>query len=303
MRNAINYILLLLLAAMWGPSFLFLKIVVREIPPITVACIRSIVGAFILFTLVKFLKHRFPKDRSVYFHFIWIGFFATAFPFTLITWGELYIESAMAAILNGTVPLFTIILAHFASKDDKITFPKLLGLIIGFGGLLILLYPSINLNAENNLLGILAVVLASMSYAIGLIYAKSKMKGQDQFVAPTLQLSASAFMLIPFSIFVDKPWEFLGQISMDVFLSIAFLCVFGSALAYILYYKILEKAGPAFLSSVTYIMPVFGVVLGAIFLNEKLSVISYFGAALIIIGIAISGGVFRNAMQRFAFQK
>lgn len=286
-----KYLLLFLLSCMWGPSFLLLKIAIKEIQPITIACLRSVIGALILIAIVKSKKYRFPKLGLIYVHFLLIGFFSIALPFSLITWGERFIQSALAAILNGTVPLYALLITFFFIQEEKIDMNKIIGLMLGFTGVAILLYPSFSSEEVGKLSGVIAVSIAAVSYAIGAVYGRIKMKGQEPFIAPAMQLLGSSLILIPVSLIFERPLKFLPLISLESILSISYLCFFGSAIAYILYFKILDVAGVSFLTNVTYIMPVYGILLGYIFLNEKLTFYTYLGALLILIGICISGGL------------
>src|SRR5262245_25064943 len=138
-----NFLWLLCLAALWGPSFIFIKVAVGEIPPLTLAAGRVGLAALLLYLILRLQGRNFPGFGSIWKHFAVMGFFSNALPFALFSWGEQYIDSALAAILNGTTPLFTILLAHFLIEDDRLTLPKFLGVSLGFGGLMLLIGPSL----------------------------------------------------------------------------------------------------------------------------------------------------------------
>lgn len=298
MRFSNKYVLLFLLASMWGPSFIFLKIAVAQVQPITIACLRSVIGSIILFAIVRHHKFRFPKFGTIYLHFLFIGLFSMALPFSLITWSEKNIASALAAILNGTMPLYTIFLAFFFIKEEKFNLGKLLGLLLGFIGIFVLLLPSLRGTQNIELKSIIAASVAAFSYAIGAIYGRKKMTGQDPYIAPAMQLIGSSILLIPICLIFECPFSTLEMVSMKAILSILFLSIFGSAIAFILYFRILAIAGVSFLSNVTYIMPIYGVLLGYLLLNEKLAIHTYAGALLILVGLLISGGLIRPKIEK-----
>ncbi len=291
------YGLLFLLASLWGPSFLFLKIAVADLPPVTIACIRSMAGALILILVVWKKGLRFPTKPWVYVHFLLIGLFSMALPFSLITWSEQFIDSAMAAVVNSSMPLYTIILAHFMIPTESITFPKMIGLMVGLTGVLVLLLPSISLEGNAVTSGIIAASIAALSYGVGAVYAKLKMKGQPPLMATSLQLSASALLLLPASLVLEDPLLSLPQLQMDSLLALAYLSLIATVLAFYLYFKLLDKSGASFVSNVTYIMPLYGIVLGYVFLEETLSLLSLLGAVLIITGIGISGGLWNRIVR------
>lgn len=287
--KAKNLILLLILASLWGPSFLFIKIAVAEVPPITLAALRIGIAAVLLFVFLYARGGRLSKSTTFWRHVTIAGFFAHALPFALINWGETYIASGLASILNGLTPLFTIVIAHFMLDDDKMNFRKVVGTIIGFGGLLLLIAPSLSMSMEATVLGILAVSIGAISYGLAMAYSRKFLTKAKPLHAPTAQLLVATVYLIPLSFIVDGGAELnLFVLSPAVLWSILALATFGTAVAFVIYYKIIEVASASYLSLVTYLMPVYGVLLGIIFLNESLSWHAYAGAGLIIFGVMIA---------------
>ncbi|MDX1523491.1 MAG: DMT family transporter [Anaerolineae bacterium] len=288
---------LIFLAALWGPSFLFIKVAVHDIPPLTLVVGRVGIAALLLYGVMRMQGRRLPKFGTVWKHFAVMALVQNAFPFALFNWGEQYIDSALAAILNGTTPLFTIILAHFFVADDRLTVGKALGVIIGFGGLVALIGPSLVGGVQATTLGLMAVVLASSSYGVALVYSRLNLRGLPPLVAPTAQLGLAALYMLPLSLIVERPFA-LPLPSLQAMLSLLALAALGTALAFVVYYRLIELADATSLSTVTYMVPVFGVILGVVVLNEQLSWNAYLGCALILLGVMTVNGVFRWRQRR-----
>lgn len=282
-----NLISLLFLATLWGPSFLFIKIAVEEIQPITLAAFRIGLAALLLNLFLVAKGYQINKSIRFWKHVLIAGFFAHALPFALINWGEMYIDSSIASILNGLTPLCTLLIANFAIADDKMTREKVVGTALGFIGLLILISPDLSFGMSNSLMGIIAVAIAALSYGVALVYSRIHLMKEKPLYAPSSQLLVTAIYLIPFALYVEGPVNF-SALSWESIGSLILLGTFGTALAFVIYYKILASASASYLSLVTYLMPVYGVVLGIIFLNESLSYEAIIGAGLILLGIMIA---------------
>jgi drug/metabolite transporter (DMT)-like permease len=281
-----NFLWLLLLASLWGPSFIFIKIAVQEIPPITIVTGRVGLAAILLLIILKVQGRRLPPFGPVWKHIAFVALVHNAVPFTLITWGEQHIDSALAAILNGTTPLFTILLAHTFTTDDRITPTKLIGVLVGFGGVLTLIGPSLLGGIQATALGLLAVTLAAACYGVAIVYARIHLRGLPPLVAPAAQLMLAGVYLLPLALFLEQPfsgplpsWQALG--------ALLALTVFGTALAFGLYYAVLARTSATYVSTVTYMIPVIGVLLGVIVLNEQLQWNAYLGCVLILGGVMI----------------
>jgi len=296
-----NLLLLLLLATLWGPSFLFIKIAVVEISPITLAAFRIGLAAVVLHIWLLFKGYEFNQSWTFWRHVTVAGFFAHAFPFALVNWGEQYIDSSIASILNGLTPLATVVIANFAIADERMTVERIIGTTLGFIGLLVLVSPELISGVDASVLGIVAVAVAAMSYGVGLVYSRLYLINEKPLYAPSSQLLISALYLIPFALFVEGPvawntlsWEAIG--------SLVILSTLGTALAFVIYYKILTSASASYLSLVTYLMPIYGVALGIIFLDEVLAVEAIIGAVLIILGIMIANKTIRLPIDRKAIK-
>ncbi|MBL6448130.1 EamA family transporter [Fulvivirga sp. 29W222] len=287
-----NILLLLVLASMWGPSFLFIKVAVAEIPPITLAATRIVLAAVTLYIVLLISGSRYKKSASFWKHVAITGFFAQSLPFVLISWGEIYIDSALASILNGLTPLFTVILANFLIADEKMNVQKITGTILGFIGLIVLLSPNFTSDIKASLWGILAMTLAAASYGTGMVYTRIHLKGTPPMHAPAAQLLIASIYMVPFSLWMDGPLD-LAALSFNALGAVMILAVFGTATAYVVYFLIIENTSASFLSMVTYLLPVFGVALGVTFLNESISVETILGAICILAGLMVANNVLK----------
>ncbi len=281
-----NFLLLLFLASLWGPSFLFIKIAVVEIPPITLAAWRIFVAAIVINIYLYARGGAFIKDIQFWKHVTIAGFFAHALPFVLINWGEQFIDSALASILNGLTPIFTIVMANFVIQDDRMDLGKVIGAIFGFIGLVILVLPSLVSGFQANTMGIFAVGIAAASYGVALVYARLNLKGTKPVYAPASQLLVTSIYLLPFSLAVDGPVKVM-DLSWAALGSVLVLAILGTALAFVIYYKLLDSSSASYLSLVTYLIPLYGVVLGVTLLDETLTMNTILGAVLILLGIGV----------------
>jgi drug/metabolite transporter (DMT)-like permease len=283
-----NLILLCLLGAIWGTSFLFIKIIVHEVPPITLVAGRSGLAAFVLWAFIFLRKLPRPKDPSIWRAFAVVGIFNGALPYTLISWGEQYIPSGWAALLQATTPIFTILAAHFLTKDDRITGKKALGILLGFTGVGLLMLPELSIGNIASTWGMLAIVGSSLSYALASIFARKYLKGISPMVSSAGQLTFGFAYILPLSLFIDRPYALSP--SPQVLLSWITLSLLGTVVAYNIYYILLERTSATFTVSVTYIVPIFGLLLGAWVLNEILNPIIIISLVLILTGVLLIRG-------------
>ncbi len=291
--NTKNLLLLIILAALWGPSFLFIKVAVAEIPPLTLVLGRVTTGALFLLFILAVRRRKLPDSRNVLHHLAVMAFLHNALPWVLLSWGEQYIDSALASILNGTTPLFTIVLAHFLVPGDRMTVSKTLGVFLGFLGLLLLIFPSLVGGLEASTWGLIAVTAAAAVYGVAIIYSRNHLRGLPPLMAPTYQLLLATAYMMPIALIVDQPWT-LPQPSPVALLSLFLLGVMGTGLAFIVYYRLLETANPTYISMVTYVIPIFGVILGVLILDERLTWYALAGFALILLGVMVVNGLFAN---------
>ncbi len=280
-----HWLVFILLGAIWSSSFMWIKIAVQEIGPVTLVAFRVLFG--LLFGIVVIFIQRIPWPRTLkeWTPLLVLGITNIAIPFFLISWGELSIDSAVASILNATVPLFTILIAHYLLRDDKMTVPKVVGLLLGFAGVVILMSKDIG-GSIGSVLGQLAIVLASAFYAGGAVYARKT-------TADTPGIMRSAGPLLPATVvmwlamfLVESPVKF-PQTGIT-WIALLFLGVLGSGFAFVLSYYLLHEIGPTRTSMVTYLFPLGGVILGVVFLNEQLSWQLVVGAVLIVLSLVVA---------------
>ncbi|WP_374688701.1 DMT family transporter [Promineifilum sp.] len=291
--NLKNLLLLMLLAAMWGPSFLFIKVAVGDIPPLTLVLGRVGVGATFLLVALMAARRSLPRERTLWRRLAVLALLQNALPWILLSWGEQYIDSALASILNGTTPIFTIILAHFLVPGDRMTASKLLGVLLGFVGLFLLILPSLAGGVQASTWGLIAVAVASALYGIAIIYSRAHLRGLPPLVAPATQLSLATLFMLPVALLIDRPWQ-LAAPSPAAAASLVALGILGTGLAFIVYYRLLETANPTYISMVTYVIPVFGVILGVLVLDEQLTWYALAGFALILLGVMVVNGLGAN---------
>lgn len=282
--KAKHWFVFILLGAIWSSSFLWIKIAVAEIRPMTLVAFRVLFGLLFAGGAVFIQRVEWPRDRKTWTAFIIIGVTSVAVPFFLISWGEQAIDSAVASILNATVPLFTIVIAHLYLHDDKMTAQKVLGLLIGFAGVVILLSEDMHVS-QGSLLGQGAVILASLFYAGSAVYARrttAHAPGLVRGAAPLVSATALMWLAAPIA---ESPFEIPHQ--PITWVALLWLGVLGSGLALILNYYLLHEIGPTRSTMVTYVFPLGGVVLGVLFLNEHLSWQLLAGAVLIISSLVV----------------
>lgn len=284
---------LVLLALMWGPSFLFIKVAVEDISPLTLAAARVSLAATFLYAVLRLQGRNLPAVGPVWKHFAVMGFFSNALPFTLFSWGEQYIDSALAAILNGTTPLFTIILAHHFIADDRLTPAKIVGVLLGFAGLIALLAPALFGGVQANTWGLIGITVASASYGVAIVYGRKYLRGLQPLVGPTAQLAMASIYLLPLSLLLEQPFS-MPMPSLAALGSLLVLAIVGTALAFIVYYRVMEMTSATNLSMITYLVPIVGTILGVVVLNERLGFNAYLGCALILLGVMTVNGVFRS---------
>jgi len=275
-----------LLGLIWGSSFLWIKVAVQELGPFTLVGFRLLFGLLGLVVVVLARRPTFPRDLKTWLALATLGIFNTALPFVLISWGEKSIDSALAAILNGTVPLFTLVIAHWFLHDDRMTLPRVFGLVIGFIGVVVLMSRGGDSpNARGSVLGQAAVLGAALSYAGAAVFARRNLRQ----IVPVVQ----AF--VPMLVAETAIWAAAAVLEWPLhlptrpitWLALLWLGLLGSCTAYLLYFYLLHSVGPTRATLVTYVFPVVGLVLGVVFLDELVDWHLAVGAALVAAGIGV----------------
>ncbi|MGB9641063.1 MAG: DMT family transporter [Anaerolineales bacterium] len=273
----------ILLGLVWGTSFLWIKIAVKEIGPLLLVSLRLLFGIIGLLFYLGWTKPKFPIDRQTWIQLTILGLINNAIPYLLISWGEIYIDSAVAAILNSTAPLFTMILAHFLLTDDPMTSKRVIALFIGFVGIVVLMERDLNGVLVRGVLGQLAVLTAAVFYAISSIYARRITSDQPAAIRAILPLIGADILVWMITPIAEHP--IVLPVIPLTWLAVIWLGIMGVSLAYILYFYLLHSVGPTRTVLVTYVFPLVGVVLGVLFLGETLD------WNLIVGGLMVIGGI------------
>lgn len=285
-----EWAMLLALALLWGGSFFFNGVAVRELPPFTLVWLRVALAAAALLLALRLLGQPMPRERRVWAAFLGMGLLNNVIPFALIVWGQGHIASGLASILNATTPLFTVLVAHWLTPDERLTPLKAAGVAIGFGGAVAMVGPAALGGLGTDVLAQLACLAAALVYAFAGIFGRRfRRMGVAPMATAAGQVSASALLLLPVMLLVDEPWrlEMPGAASWGAVLGVALL---STALAYILYFRILAAAGATNLLLVTFLIPVSAILLGVLVLGEALLPRHLLGMALIGAGLALIDG-------------
>ena len=282
----LEWALFLLLGFAWGSSYLFIKIGVDAgLTPFTLVTLRLFFGTLLLATVVAVARERLPRERRTYAHLVVMAVFNVALPFTLITWAEGSVESSLAAILTAPVPLFVIVIGPFFLADERITLPRVLGLLVGFVGVWILVGFDPTRLADGDLFPELALIGACLSYAAGAVYARRNVHGLRPMIPALFQVLFAMLIAGTLALLFERP---LGlSVQPIAFLAVIWLGLLGSGLAYLLFFRLLRTWGATRTSLVAYLLPVVGIVLGVLVLREPVDLRLIAGTALVIGGIAI----------------
>jgi len=279
---------LAILGCIWGASFLFIKVIVEETSPFTLVAGRVTLGALPMLFIVALRRPAIVARRSIIPKTAVLAVFASALPFLMISWGEQHIDSGIAAVLNSTSPLWTALLGAAFLPHEPLGGRALVGIAIGFGGVLILTGPDITHIADSSMMGQLAVVGAALCYAAALVFARAKLAEEDPVVVTTLQLLIGMLIMWPIAFAAARGTPDI-DVGVKAWLAWLTLGVLGTGLAYIGYYWLIATVG-VLTSSVTYIPPIIGLALGALVLQEPIGVNVIAGAAIIILGVAVLTG-------------
>ena len=280
-----HWVVFIALGLIWSSSFLWIKIGVQEIGPMALVAFRMLFGALTAVIIGAFLKIQWPRDARTWGIFAILGPISLAIPIYFISWGEQTIDSAVASILNATVPLFTLIIAHYWLHDDKITVQKAVGLLIGFAGVIVLMSKDLLASKSSSVIGQAAVILASLFYAGSAVFARRYTQHVDNIARGAGALITAAIFMWIVGPLTERPFEFP---SLPITWTAAlWLGILGSGLAVIMLYYLIHEIGPTRTTLVTYLFPVGGVILGVIFLDEVLSWQLVAGTVLIILSLIV----------------
>jgi len=298
--NPWEWVLLLTLSLVWGASFFFNGVAVAELPTFTVVVGRVAIASLILLAVMRVMGHAMPTSRRVWTAFFGMGLLNNVVPFCLIVWGQSHIASGLASILNATTPMFTVLVAHLATSDEKMTGSRLIGVLVGFAGVVMMIGSDLVSAVGQSVPAQLACLAAALSYAFAGVFGRRfAAEGIQPIATATGQVTASSVLLLPIVLLVDRPWT-LPVPGMATLGSLLGLASLSTAFAYILYFRILATAGATNLLLVTLLVPVSAILLGVMILGEVLLPMHVLGMAAIAIGLAAIDGrpvqLFRNKL-------
>ncbi len=277
-----DWIVFLTLGFIWGSSYLFIKLAVDDFGTFTLVALRLLVGATLLWIVIRIARQPLPRERRIYGHLLVMAVINITIPFLLITWAEASVESSLAAILTSPVPLFAIVLSALFLPDEPIRVNGLAGLLIGFVGVIIVTSPGLT-GEKSSLTGELALLGASFSYAAGAVYSRRNVRGLPPMIPAVFQVTFAAIIVTVLAIVFEQPWTATPD-AQAVF-SIVWLGLLGSGVAYLLVFRLFAHWGATRTTLVAYLLPVVGIVLGYLVLAEPVDARLIVGTALIIAGV------------------
>ena len=285
-----EWMLLVLLSVVWGGSFFFNGIALREFPTLSIVTARVGLAALALLFLMRMLGQGIQLNRQILKAFFGMSFLNNVVPFSLIVWGQQHIASGVASILNATTPLFTMLVAHWFTTDEKINPRRLLGVLTGMGGVGLMMGLDSMESSGFHLLGQSAILLAAFSYGLAGVYGKRFAQLEiPPLATATGQLCASSIILIPQTLWIDQPWTMTIP-SIEGMGSLLGIALLSTALAYVIYFRLLKTAGATNLLLVTLLIPVSAIILGVFLLDESLEPQHLSGMAVISLGLLIMDG-------------
>jgi len=286
----VQWAMLVLLSMLWGGSYFFVEIALEEWSPLLIVAVRIVIASIVIWGIVLAAGLPVPRSRSAWMAFFFMGLLNNVFPFLLIVWGQKEIESGLAAILTAAAPIFSVIVAGVWLKDEPVTRPKLLGAVLGLIGVVVLIGPSALAGLDVNLLAQVAVLGGALSYAFAGVYARRFTRMNiDPIVAAAGQLLMSSLIMILLASVLDAPNQLIES-SARVWIAVGLMAVFSTALAYILYFRLLASAGATNAILVTLLIPVTAILLGALILDERLLWVHFLGMAVIGLGLSVIDG-------------
>jgi drug/metabolite transporter (DMT)-like permease len=292
-----EWLLLLALSVMWGGSFFFFKVLAAELPTLTIVFGRLIIAALLMNLLIVLKGDSMRAPPRVWGAFLVMGLLNNVVPFTLFVWAEIRISGGLASILNATTPIFAVLAAHALTTHEKLNWGKIAGVLFGFLGVVTLIGPPLLAGVSREQLPAdLACLLAALIYAFAGIYGR-RFKGMPSLTVATGQVTASTLVVIPIAFLVDRPWS-LPNPSAHAWQALFGLAVLSTALAYVIYFRILATAGATNTMLVTFLVPVSAILLGVLFLKETFGLQTLAGMLLIGAGLAAIDGRLPAAVRK-----
>lgn len=282
-----GWFLLLTLSVLWGGSFFFAEVALSELPPLTVVALRVSLAAGVLLVVAKVAGYPLPRSLEAWWPYFVMGMLNNALPFSLIVTGQTFIPSGLASILNATTPLFAVVVLAVAG-DERLKGRTIAGVVIGFAGVVVIAGGGVSLTVETAP-GVLCCIGAAASYGLAAWWGKRRLGGSRPLLSATCQLVSSSIVMFPVALLVDRPW-ILPIPGVGTILAVAGLAILSTALAYLLFFSVLVRAGPTNVSLVTLLVPLTAVMLGVLILGETLAVRDVVGAVVIGAGLLVLDG-------------
>jgi len=297
--NGSDWGILIILALIWGGAFFLIGVAVRHVTPLTYVWLRLTIAAAAMWAFLGFNGHKLGLPREVWGSILLLALLNNALPFTLFGWGQTHIASGLASILNATTPIWGVVVAHVLTHDERMSPRKIAGVLLGFGGVATMIGPTLLANIGTDALAQLACVAAALCYALAAVWARRfRRMGISPLSVTTGQLTAGAAMMLPLAFIVDRPWAHALP-PLGAWGAIAGLAIFCTAFGYVLYFRLIDRAGATNALLVTLLVPPVAILLGGLFLGERLAAQDFLGLGLIALGLAAIDGralsLFRRA--------
>jgi drug/metabolite transporter (DMT)-like permease len=282
-NHLVEIALLALLATLWGASYSFIKLGVATIPPLTLIAARTLIAGMLLLLIMRWRGRNLPKDAATWRRFLFQACLNSVVPFTLIAWAERSLDAGLATILNSTSPIFTFLLTLAITRHEALSGRKLFGVLAGLAGICLIVGVRALGGLGQQLAAQIATVVATVCYAGAAIFSRG-FKGLDPMAPAAGSLLCGAVILIPLSLVVDRPWTLTP--SMSSTLALLGLAVFSTALAFVIYFRLIQTLGSVGTTAQAYLRVPIGVALGVVFLGETLSTTAWIGLGCVVIGVA-----------------
>ncbi len=296
--NRRDWAILATLALLWGGAFFLIGVAVRHVPPFTYVLMRLTMAAAAMWAILAWRRESLALPREAWGAIVLLAFLNNAVPFALFGWAQTHIASGLASILNATTPIWAVIVAHLFTTDERMTRRKVAGVAVGFAGVAVMIGPGILDSLGGGILAKFACLVASLAYALAGVWARRfKAMGVSPFSVTTGQLTVGAAMMLPVALIGDQPWT-MPFPPLEAWAAIAVLAVVCTALGYVLYFRLIDRAGATNALLVTLLVPPTAILLGVLFLGEIIAPHDFAGLGLIALGLAAIDGRALSALAR-----
>lgn len=298
-----DWAILLSLSVLWGGSFFFIEIAVQTVQPFTLVLIRVAIASAALWAFLLARGQRLPLPSGALLAFVILALLNNVLPFVLFAWAQKTITGGLGSILNATTPIWGVIVAHLMTADERMTPGKVVGVLLGFGGVALMIGPDLLGDIGNEVWAQLACLVATLCYALAGVYGRRfRGMGIDPVAVSTGQLTAAVLLVLPLVLLFEPPWQAFAPAT-EAWAALVALALFCTSFAYILYFRLIASAGATNALLVTFLIPISAIFLGALLLGEVLEPRHFAGMALIGAGLAaIDGRLVRRLRPAEAFR-